>query len=401
MNLNHQNPALILGRFETALGVVWSLRKYLQGNIYTLDNKKDITYYSRFSKSLFCPNPIENEEKYLDRLFTISKEFEQKPVLFITSDNHLKIVNCNQELLSDYYHFNMASSELLNVIGDKSKLSQLALKNNIAVPLTYTIECKSDLDTILVKDIIFPLFLKGLDVNSWRQKVHGSKKGYIINSKEELNKRGEAILKLNVPYVLQEVIQGPDTNHYKVCVLYSKNGKQLLNFTLQKIRQNPIHFGVGAVVESIYYPELSDLGTKLFDSINFRGIGSAEFKLDEKDGKLKLIEINTRYWQQNYLATVCGMNFPLIDYFEATDQNYSSVSEFQYGIKWINRFMDFDSFLAYKKEDELTFSSWLKTLKGKKISSNFRLIDPLPALANINFGMKIINLPKFLLKKRI
>lgn len=401
MSFDNNNPVLILGRFETALGVVWSLRKHFQNSIYTLDNKKDITNYSRFAKSLFCPNPVEDEEGYLNRLIEISSEFNRKPVLFITSDDHLKVVNKNQELLSNHYQFNLASSELLNKISDKYSLYQLASKNNIDVPFTYKIEGQSDLDNILENDINYPLFLKGLDVNSWREKVHGSKKGFVINSKEELKDKGKEIIELNVPFILQEIINGPDTNHYKVCVYYSSQGKQLLNFTLQKIRQNPIHFGVGAVVESVDFPELAELGKKLFDRINFKGVGSAEFKLDEKDGKLKLIEINVRYWQQNYLATVCGMNFPLADYLESTGQNPRLSAHFQTGVKWINRFMDLDSFLAYKKEGELTFTYWMKSLRGKSISSNFKILDPLPALANINFGKKIINLPKFLLKKRI
>jgi predicted ATP-grasp superfamily ATP-dependent carboligase len=143
----------------------------------------------------------------------------------------------------------------------------------------------------------------------------------------------------------------------------------ILGFTLQKIRQNPIRFGVGSVVKSIQYDKLFEIGKKLFKSIYYKGVGSAEFKLDERDGKLKLIEINARYWQQNSLPDFCGMNFPLTDYLEMTDQKPESTFIFTPDIKWVNIYTDFDSFLKYRKLKKLTLKQWIKSLKGKKTKS--------------------------------
>lgn len=203
----------------------------------------------------------------------------------------------------------------------------------------------------------------------------------------------------NVPVILQEVIEGPDTNHFKYCSYTTSSGEILAEFTLQKIRQNPIHFGVGAVVESIHKPELIGTGRKLFSNIGYTGIGSAEFKLDNRDGKLKLIEVNPRYWQQNYLATVCGMNFPYLNYLDLLQESPKAIRDFISGIKWVNRYMDFDSFIKYKKEGILTFSEWRKTLKGKKIYPDFAWDDPLPLFYEIGFGKKIYKIPYFIWKK--
>ncbi len=195
---------------------------------------------------------------------------------------------------------------------------------------------------------------------------------------------------------MQEIIEGPDTNHFKYCAYYSSDDKALCEFTLRKIRQNPIHFGVGAVVESIEYDELMDAGRKLFQSIGYKGVGSAEFKLDQKDGLLKLIEINPRYWQQNYLPTACGMNFPLVDYLATTGQKPDPTIGFSKGIKWINIYMDFDSFLKYRKEKTINFQQWLISLKGKKVYSDFCWNDLLPGGYELRFGLKILKLPVYL-----
>ena len=47
----------------------------------------------------------------------------------------------------------------------------------------------------------------------------------------------------------------------------------------------------------------------LLDSVAYRGIFSAEFKRDERDGRFRLIEINTRPWIYIQFADKCGVNF--------------------------------------------------------------------------------------------
>jgi len=191
------------------------------------------------------------------------------------------------------------------------------------------------------------------------------------------------ILNKDIPVVIQEIIPGPDTQHYKYCCYINKNGEILAEATLQKIRQYPAHFGVGSVIQSVSFTELQHIGRKLFQDSNYTGVGSAEFKLDKRDGKLKLIEINPRYWQQNYLATSCGINFAYINYLDLMGKKPENTTfSYELGKKWINIYYDINSYLEYRKEG-LSFFSWLKSLKGKKILSDFTIRDPMPMVYGI------------------
>jgi predicted ATP-grasp superfamily ATP-dependent carboligase len=251
----------------------------------------------------------------------------------------------------------------------------------------------------LPASVNFPLFVKGRDVNTWRKRISGNVKGFRIENKTQLNEKLKEILLKGVPVIMQEIIEGPDTNHFKYNTYLTKEGNIAGEFALQKIRQNPPHFGVGAVVQSLEYPELIELGRKLFKGIEYRGIGSAEFKKDERDGRLKLIEINPRYWQQNYLATYCGVNFPYYNYADLTGTSFKVNSVYKANVKWINRQLDFDSFVKYRKESLLTFKSWRTSRKGEKVISDFTWSDPIPALYNIKFGLKLFKAPLYLIKK--
>jgi hypothetical protein len=49
---------------------------------------------------------------------------------------------------------------------------------------------------------------------------------------------------------------------------------------MRKLRQYPVDFGVGTLMESVAEPELAALGLRFFNAMGWRGPGSIEFKRD-------------------------------------------------------------------------------------------------------------------------
>jgi D-aspartate ligase len=389
--MENKYPAVVLGMFETGLGVSRCLgRNKIQ--VFGLDFKKDVGFYSRYIKARICPDPLNDEQKFLDFLIGFVEKFENKPVLFITSDNFLNVISRNRDKLKKYFFINLPDNLVIESITDKYKQYQLAVRGDIPFPSTYFPKNLEDVSRIKDK-IKYPAFLKAKEVTSWRKIIGGSVKGFILKNPDELVEKYNLIFEKGLEAIVQEVIPGFDTNHFKFCAYVSQNGEFLLQFTLRKIRQNPIRFGIGSVVESVDYPDLMEIGRKFFKNIDYRGVGSAEFKLDEKDGKLKLIELNPRYWQQVALPDKCDMNFPLVDYLDSTQQNPQIILDFKKNIKWINLYLDFGSFLKYRHIGEISFKQWINSLKGKKIFSVFAWDDTLPVCYDLckKFNEKIKN----------
>ena len=396
-NFNKDNPAIVLGAFETGLGVVRSLGR-LGIRVYVFDYKKDIAFYSRYAKGRLCPDPQIDESSFINFLIEQANSFHAKAVLYITGDEFLLPVIKHAGLISEHYLLNLPDMELVLKITNKYEQYQLAKKNGIPVPEGYAINSEKDLDNIK-SDLRFPVFVKGLDAVKWRSAFGGSKKGFVINDLKELDEISDIIFSEKVAAIVQELIVGPETNHYKFSGYVDKKGELVAGFCLQKIRQHPIHFGVGCCVQSVENSVLMELGSRFFKSIHYKGIGSAEFKLDEKDNTYKLIELNPRYWQQNSLPTTCGINFPLLQYLDLTDQPFRKMFEYKTAIKWVNIYSDFDSFLTYRKEGSLSFLAWLKSLRGKKIFSDIAWDDSLPNFYEIRFGKRLVRLPKYFFKK--
>lgn len=388
--------AVVFGLFETGLGVIRSLGQ--SGlRVIGADHKINIGGISKYAKSFRCPHPLYQESEFIDWIKSNFSDNHPLPV-FITQDDFLTVFSRNQKTMNEYFVFNMIDHSLLESITDKYQQSVLAAKAGIETPNTWQVVEKSDL-THIQDDLNFPVIIKGQDVNRWRNEISRNIKVYLANDLNELKSTIQRILDRRIPVIIQEVIPGPETNHYKYCSYTSADGKILCEFTLRKIRQNPVRFGVGALVESVYSRELIEQGRKLFSGIGFIGVGSAEFKLDQNDAILKLIEINPRYWQQNSLATKCGINFPYINYLDLLNRDLDPVMEFKTGIKWINSLKDFDAFLTNRKEGNLSFKEWRNSLKGKKVYSDFTWDDPLPRLYQFGFGPNFYRIPKHILKK--
>lgn len=388
--------AIVFGLFETGLGVIRSLGER-DLRIIGVDYKSNIGKISRYAKSVRCPHPLQKESEFIDWVKTRFSDNHLIPA-FITQDDFLTVFSRNRKTLSEYFAFNMMDHSMLESIMDKYLQSLLAVKAGIEIPKTWQVNEPSDLRHIQA-DLTYPLIIKGRDVNSWRNSIGTSNKVYPANDVNELKSILHGILEKGISVIVQELICGPETNHYKYCSYISANGEVLAEFTLRKIRQNPVRFGVGTVVESIHSPEITDLGRKLFSGIGFIGVGSAEFKKDQTDGTIKLIEINPRYWQQNSLATKCGINFPYINYMDLLERHPDPEKEFKAGIKWINSLKDFDTFLTYRKEGLLSYKNWRSSLKGEKVYSDFTWDDPLPRLYQFGFGPNLFKIPRYIIKK--
>jgi predicted ATP-grasp superfamily ATP-dependent carboligase len=392
----NKNIAIVLGMTETALGVIRSLGR--NGiKVIGLDYRKDMAFWSRYAESFICPHPLGELNSFQQFLISLSKKYTYKPILYLTSDDFVLAVSRIRANLSPHFLFNIPSEDVVEGIINKKMQYEKAKEVGIPIPRTFYPRSNEELQKFQ-DDLKYPQFIKGCYSYIWKENF-GSLKGFLVENREELNEKFKMIFEKKVPAMVQEVVQGPDTNHYKVSIYISQSTEPLLVFTLRKIRQLPTRFGVGSCVESIDYPELLEIGLRYFMGINYRGIGSAEFKLDEKDNILKLIELNPRLWQQNILSTVCGMNFPMVQYLDLTGERPQPVNGFKKNMKWLNIYMDFQSFWHYHREKKLTLLQWIKSLKGVKVLSDFALDDIKPFLHEFQYGLLLLKLPLYLLKK--
>jgi hypothetical protein len=117
--------------------------------------------------------------------------------------------------------------------------------------------------------------------------------------------------------IVQEWIDGPDTELYFTLFSCDRDGDLLGVFTGRKLLCDPP--GIGTTAVCVAAPEVAQelLGptTDFVRRVGYRGLGSLEFKRDLPRGRFVIIEptVGRTDWQEE-IATLCGVNLPLRTY---------------------------------------------------------------------------------------
>jgi predicted ATP-grasp superfamily ATP-dependent carboligase len=181
-------------------------------------------------------------------------------------------------------------------------------------------------------------------------------------------------------YIIQEYIPGGTQNMLTVNLLFDRQSQLAAYFTTRKIRQWPNTGGISALSISTHDTKLVDKVLPFFRNFKWKGLAEVELKIDDRDQKTKVIEINPRVWGYLGFPIGCGVNFPLIYCHAATGRPLSqnTIGIYRTGLKYINPFAYFkavlDDFRGIVSKWEL-FTRLIWELSGKKISNYNELYD--------------------------
>jgi len=223
-------------------------------------------------------------------------------IVFPTHDDDLETIaraSDELELVRPFPAWNV-----LEAIQDKRHQLAVAAEVGLAVPRT----ANEPTDAFG-----FPVLVKPSDPTAFRRRF--GVKAFRCGAAEELERRFEHAREFR-PFV-QEWIPGGDGTLWTVGSYVTADGEELGLFTGRKLQQTPREIGTARVAEARWAPALADDALRLVRALRFHGISQVELKLDARDGRYKLIEVNPRLWEWHGLAAACGVDFPRIAYFDA------------------------------------------------------------------------------------
>lgn len=98
------------------------------------------------------------------------------------------------------------------------------------------------------------------------------------------------------PVLVQEYIPGRDID----LNLLAHNG-QTVAACVQRLQADGMHF--------VRYDEVVDLGRRICEVTGYHGVGHIDMRVDDRDGRVKVIEFNPRFWGTLIYSSWSGMNF--------------------------------------------------------------------------------------------
>jgi predicted ATP-grasp superfamily ATP-dependent carboligase len=205
----------------------------------------------------------------------------------------------------------------------------------------------------------------------------------MVRDDAELGRQVGPIVGIGLPILVTEFISGPDD---RFCSYYSyldENGLPLFHFTKRKLRQFPPRFGTGTYHVTEWQPEVAEVGLRFFQGVGLRGLGNVEFKRDERDGQLKLIECNARFTMATAQVRRAGIDLALVAYARLTGQALPRMDTFRDGVRLWYPGLDLRAMRQYRAAGDLTTAQWVRSLAHRQHLPVFDVGDPLPYLAAV------------------
>jgi D-aspartate ligase len=128
-------------------------------------------------------------------------------------------------------------------------------------------------------------------------------------------------------------------------------------------------------------PDVKALALALFRQAGLRGVANVEFKMDDRDGKLKLIECNARFTAADCLLVASGLNLSLFVYDRLTGRaTAAQSSQYRLGMRLWKPIADVAAYRELNRMGLLTFGEWIRSILHPQVYPVFRWNDPLPSL---------------------
>jgi D-aspartate ligase len=372
-------PVLIFGAHIAALGVLRTLSR--RGiPCYVVDDTTNIISRSRWYRPT-VPTLVESPDSaalaaFLERLDL------PRAVLIPCSDQWALAVAGLPPELRERFPASVSPREAVEQFVDKDRFRALVAELGIPHPRTLPISQPSDLDQASEDDLAHG-FLKPTE--SQRNNRRFGTKGFFVHSRAEAEELVRQASAAGITFMLQEWIPGDPSKTFLIDGFVDRTGAIATMVARRRVRMDPPRLAntcsdVTIPIRTLE-PVLPSL-RRLFEATAYRGIFNVEFKLDERDGRFKIIEINPRpFWLIGHIA-MTGADLPWLSYLDALGLELPERRPYQVGRLGMYEIPDGTAILrawvARRRPDGPILRMWLT---GDRALFWWR--DPMPAVSAI------------------
>lgn len=382
-------PVLVLSGHTIALGVVRSFGPYGIPIYLVSYDKKDMAQKSRYlTKTFYLPHPEKSAEKFIAGLIEISKEIG-KAIVFAADDPTLVTLSKNRDILKNYFIVPTQDWSVIRKLINKNETYSIAENIGVPVPKTIYPDNQSIPLRELVKDFKFPCLLKPVQSHTYYD-VFKSKMA-IVNNVEELSAKFDVCHSQNIDVTIQEIIVGETCQGLNFNSLFY-NGKIKQGFTAYKVRMTDNDYGIPVVVRSkAIVQELWDYSEKILKAIGYEGYSCIEYKLDERDGIYKLLEVNGRYNRSSMLSVRTGINFPWIQYNYLIHNKDFVHLDYKKNYYYVDEFKDIQVNIKSIFTGKRNLIEFIKPYISKNVYAIFSIKDIKPFIKHAFDARKLIS----------
>jgi D-aspartate ligase len=300
-------------------------------------------------------------------------------LLLPCGDSEVKLVASAHQLLRGSFRLLSSEWDRLSALCDKQMLAASAANVGVAVPKNYRVRSASEAASV---DIVFPVVLKPAmrlawnaftQAKAWRADTRGE---FIARYRDAAELVGDE----NV--VVQELIPGGGDAQFSYVALWHK-GAPVAEMTARRTRQYPLEFSyTSTFVEVCANNAIRQASTRLLSTIAFEGLVEIEYKLDARDGRHKILDVNPRPWSWIALCEASGLDLAQAMQDIAGGKAVRPAT-IRSGVAWVHMTRDVVASLQLMARGQLSLGDYVASLRQRLVFSTFAWDDLLPGLLDI------------------
>lgn len=223
-------------------------------------------------------------------------------MLIPADDQALVAITRHYADLNAHIYLACPPPEITTLVLDKASTLNVARECGIPIPKTKPISNSAEL-LESGSSMPFPWILKPSNKEMDVEEI----KSLTISTEDQIGIKFPKIRQFAPPMLLQEFCAGSGVG----IELLMHNGECRAVFQHRRLKEFPHTGGVSVTAISEQpNPELMDMARRLLQALDWEGPAMVEFKVDARDGRAVLMEVNGRYWGTIALPIMAGIDFP-------------------------------------------------------------------------------------------
>jgi predicted ATP-grasp superfamily ATP-dependent carboligase len=323
-------------------------------------------HYSKYcTRKIIYPNPRTETSKFLTFMLDMVKKNGYDCIIpFHTYTAFL--LSKYKDIFKDYTHIPPPDFKVYYNAFNKIQLLKTAQKNNITIPKTYF---SQDIEEIIDSIDNYPVIVKPSKRHGIKISICDSQIDLKINYNDMTKKYGQCIV--------QEFI--PNGGEVGVYTIFDKNSDPIALTVQERLRCMNSYGGISTLRKTIKNDELVNIAFNLLKIINWSGAAMVEFRIDSRDNKPKLMEINPRFWGSLQLSISSGIDFPYILYQLTMDEKPQLNLDFKENVycRWF--IGEITNFFNYSGK----IKRLVDLMRPKVINDVISINDPKPGLVSL------------------
>lgn len=294
--------------------------------INTDSERFSAAFFSRYSKGHFItPSPVDFPEEFLSEILQYIKK-NKIDVLMPVNSTETLLISKYKDMFLPYTKIPFEDYSKMIKLHDKGEFAKIAEELNIPIPKTYIINDFNSIERY-ARLFTYPVVIK------LKNSTSSVGISYAFSQEDFISKYKATINKFKLEPLFYPLIQEyiPGTG-YGVSLLMNHGDLRAI-FSHKRLREYPISGGPSTLRESVRHPEMESIAIKLMKHFNWHGLAMVEFKLDERNNKPYVLEVNPRFWGSINQAIASGVDFPYLLYRMTMDGDVSPVLDYKLGVR--------------------------------------------------------------------